>query len=400
MTTRLRTGLALAGSFALGGGLLYVALRGADLGAVARAIRDGAWGWMLPLALVTVLSVAARAWRWTLLLDTLPQADGTPQRDRTPFGVALSSVLIGYLVNLVVSTPLINEPVEAGQPAIGDLYSPAPFAVPRLGEAVRAGNVAARRPLGFVAVAGTVVAERLLDVAMLAVALASVSLLFGARLGAVAVEAARGVERLVAGLPAAVDVLLVAVVVAVVVAIAVLRVRTRRARSATPNTGRSLAAQFRDGALTLVRTGRPGALTASTLVIWACYATMSYLPLRILGMEAAYGLGLIDAWALMTVGAVGMTLPAPGGAGSFHYATIQTLVLLFAVPVLPATSYAVLGHAAQLVFYAVAGAIALLVQGTGLRTATAVATAAGAERVPDGEGPPAARPARTVPAAS
>ena len=373
MTTRLRTGLALAGSFALGGGLLYVALRGADLGAVARAIRDGAWGWMLPLALVTVLSVAARAWRWTLLLDTLPQADGTPQRDRTPFGVALSSVLIGYLVNL---------------------------AVPRLGEAVRAGNVAARRPLGFVAVAGTVVAERLLDVAMLAVALASVSLLFGARLGAVAVEAARGVERLVAGLPAAVDVLLVAVVVAVVVAIAVLRVRTRRARSATPNTGRSLAAQFRDGALTLVRTGRPGALTASTLVIWACYATMSYLPLRILGMDATYGLGLIDAWALMTVGAVGMTLPAPGGAGSFHYATIQTLVLLFAVPVLPATSYAVLGHAAQLVFYAVAGAIALLVQGTGLRTATAVATAAGAERAPDDDGAPAARPARTVPAAS
>ena len=378
MTTRLRTGLALAGSFALGGGLLYVALRGADLGAVARAIRDGAWGWMLPLALVTVLSVAARAWRWTLLLDTLPQADGTPQRDRTPFGVALSSVLIGYLVNL---------------------------AVPRLGEAVRAGNVAARRPLGFVAVAGTVVAERLLDVAMLAVALASVSLLFGARLGAVAVEAARGVERLVASLPAAVDVLLALAVVAVVAAVAVVRIRTRRARSAAPSAGspapgRGLAAQFRDGALTLVRTGRPGALAASTLVIWACYATMSYLPLRILGMDAAYGLGLIDAWALMTVGAVGMTLPAPGGAGSFHYATIQTLVLLFAVPGLPATSYAVLGHAAQLVFYAVAGAIALLVQGTGLRTATAAATAAGAECAPDGEGPPAARPARTVPAAS
>ncbi|MGW6932628.1 SDR family NAD(P)-dependent oxidoreductase [Lentzea sp. NPDC054927] len=34
----------------------------------------------------------------------------------------------------VVSTPLITEPVAAGQPAIGDLYSPAPFAVPRLGD--------------------------------------------------------------------------------------------------------------------------------------------------------------------------------------------------------------------------------------------------------------------------
>jgi hypothetical protein len=346
VSPRLRTGLALAGSFALGGGLLYVALRGADLGAVARALRDGAWGWILPLALVTILSVAARAWRWTLLLDTLPQSDGTPQTDRTPFGVALSSVMIGYLVNL---------------------------AVPRLGEAVRAGNVAARRPLGFVAVAGTVVAERLLDVAMLALALASVSLWFGDRLGAVAVEAARGIERLIAGLPAAVDVLLAVGVLAVVAAIVVLRLRARRATADAAPAGRGLAAQFRDGALTLVRTGRPVALAASTLLIWACYATMSYLPLRILGMDAAYSLGPIDAWALMTVGAVGMTLPAPGGAGSFHYATIQTLVLLFSVPVSPATSYAVLGHAAQLVFYAVAGAIALLVQGTGLRTLTETA---------------------------
>ena len=347
MSPRLRTGLALAGSFALGGGLLYVALRGADLGAVGAAIRDGAWGWLVPLAAVSVLSVVARAWRWAILLDTLPATDGRPQPDPTPFGVALSSVFIGYLVNL---------------------------AVPRLGEAVRAGNVAARRPVSFVAVAGTVVAERLLDVAMLALALVSVGLIFGGRLGAVAVEAARGIERLVAGLPAAVDALVVGGLLVVVIAVVTLRLRARRAPKAAPKAGPGLGAQFRDGALTLVRTGRPGALAASTLVIWACYATMSYLPLRLLGMTQTYGLGLVDAWGLMTVGAVGMTLPAPGGAGSFHYATIQTLELLFAVPVLPATSYAVLAHAAQLVFYAAAGAIALLVQGTGLSAAAAAAS--------------------------
>ena len=345
MSPRLRTGLALAGSFALGGGLLYVALRGADLGAVAAAIRGGAWGWLLPLAAVSVLSVAARAWRWALLLDTLPAKDGGPQPGPTPFGVALSSVFIGYLVNL---------------------------AVPRLGEAVRAGNVAARRPVSFVGVAGTVLAERLLDVAMLALALVSVGLIFGGRLGAVAVAAARGVERLVAGLPAAVDVLAVGGLLVVVIVVVTLRLRARRA---APKAGPGLLAQFRDGALTLVRTGRPGALVASTLVIWGCYATMSYLPLRILGMTQTYGLTLVDAWGLMTVGAVGMTLPSPGGAGSFHYATIQTLELLFAVPVLPATSYAVLAHAAQLLFYAVSGLVALLVQGTGLSAATAAASA-------------------------
>ncbi|GGM75813.1 3-alpha-hydroxysteroid dehydrogenase [Lentzea pudingi] len=43
-------------------------------------------------------------------------------------GIRVNSIHPG-----VVSTPLITEPVAAGQPAIGDLYSPAPFAVPRLG---------------------------------------------------------------------------------------------------------------------------------------------------------------------------------------------------------------------------------------------------------------------------
>ncbi len=356
MSPRVRTGLALVGSVALGGGLLYVALRGVDLADVWRQIENGAWGWVVPLTVATVISVAARAWRWVLLLDTLPQTNGQPQTEATPFGVALNSVLIGYLVNL---------------------------AVPRLGEVVRAGNVAARRPVGFAAVVGTVVAERLLDVAMLVVALVSVSLIFGGRLGAVATEAGRGIERLVAGLPPVLDVVIVGGLLAVVIAVVTLRVRARRRGGEAVQKGPGLAAQFRDGALTLVRTGRPAALAASTLVIWGCYAVMSYLPLKILGMTATYGLGLVDAWGLMTVGAVGMSLPSPSGAGSFHYATIQTLVMLFGVAKEPATSYAVLAHAAQLLFYAVAGSIALLVQGTGLRAATAAAQEAVEEDTPD-----------------
>ncbi|GAA2097213.1 SDR family oxidoreductase [Streptomyces albiaxialis] len=34
----------------------------------------------------------------------------------------------------VVSTPLVNEPAVPGQPAIADVYSPEPFAIPRLAE--------------------------------------------------------------------------------------------------------------------------------------------------------------------------------------------------------------------------------------------------------------------------
>ncbi|HEX8385641.1 MAG TPA: lysylphosphatidylglycerol synthase transmembrane domain-containing protein [Rubricoccaceae bacterium] len=283
MSPRLRTALALAGSFALGGGLLYVALRGADLEAVGAELRGGAWGWLVPLFAATVLSVVVRAWRWTLLLDTLPRSDGGRQADRTPLSVALASLLIGYLVNL---------------------------AVPRLGEVVRAGNVAARRPVGFAAVVGTVVAERLLDVGMLALALALVALLFGGRLGAVASEAAEGLDRVSAGLPGAGVALAAALVVAVAVA---LWVRSRRSTVGGAGRLAAVAGQFRDGALTLVRTGRPTALAGSTVAIWACYAAMSWFPLQILGMTGTYGLGLVDAFALMTVGADVRDGPAEAG---------------------------------------------------------------------------------------
>ena len=56
MSPRLKSILAFAGSLLLGGGLLYLALRGADLAAVRDALRGGAWGWLVPLFVVSVAS--------------------------------------------------------------------------------------------------------------------------------------------------------------------------------------------------------------------------------------------------------------------------------------------------------------------------------------------------------
>ncbi len=97
---------------------------------------------------------------------------------------------------------------------------------------------------------------------------------------------------------------------------------------------------------------------------------MSDLPLRLLGLDAAYGLGPVEAWAVMAVGGIGMALPSPGGTGSFHYATVQALTLLFGVAVTPAATYALLVHAAGVVFYCLLGVAALALQGTSLGALT------------------------------
>lgn len=360
LSARTRTALALVGSFALGGGLLYLALRGVDFGAVREALRTAAYGWLLPLVGVTLLSHALRAWRWKLLLDTLPSEDGaeTSVARRVPLRVAFYSVMIGYLVNL---------------------------AAPRLGEVARAANVAAQTPLRFPAVFGTVVVERMLDVLTLGLALLSVVALFGDRLAGVAEVFAGNARAALRGLPEVPWLIVLAGLFAVLLGGVLLAHRfLRRPETRRPPGGRlaGLMRAFRDGLATLLHVRRKGAVLLSTVGIWACYLLMADLPLRMLGLASAYALSLLDSWALMNVGAVGMSLPSPGGTGSFHYVTVQTLVHLFGVAESPAATYALLTHAAGLVLYCVAGFACLLLQGTSLRALRASAARTPGARTP------------------
>lgn len=333
MPPRLKSALSLAASLALAAGLLWLALRDADLEAVGAALAAGAWGWAVPFVAVALVSVVVRAWRWGLLIRALP---GRPQ---VGLGLTSAAVAVGYLVN---------------------------YAAPRLGEVARTAAVARGTEASFSAVLGTVVAERLLDVVALAAVLVGVAVAYRDRFGAVWAEAGAGVGTLLGAVP---TVAAVALAVAALVAVGAWAALRRR-RSGGPGRLAELAAAFRDGLATLLRTGRAPALVASTALLWTCYAVMTDLPFRLLGLSGPYGLGLGEAWAVMAVGGIGMALPAPGGTGSFHYATVLALTLLFAVPATPAATYAILVHAAGLVFYAVLGGAALVWRGASLRALT------------------------------
>ena len=137
MTPRTRSLLLQAGSFGLGGVLLWLALRSVDFGALGEVLRTANYGYLVPLAFVAMGAHALRAWRWQMLLEALPEARPIPFRQ------AFSSVMIGYMVN---------------------------YAAPRLGEVARAANLASLTRLSFSGIFGTVVVERILDVLTLGVA--------------------------------------------------------------------------------------------------------------------------------------------------------------------------------------------------------------------------------------
>ncbi|HLT46381.1 MAG TPA: lysylphosphatidylglycerol synthase transmembrane domain-containing protein [Rubricoccaceae bacterium] len=349
MPPRLKTVLAVVGSFVLGGGLLYLALRGVDFAAVGAALAEADWRWLLPLLAATLAAHALRAWRWKLMLETLPGAEGAGGSAPVPFRVAFYSVMIGYMVN---------------------------YAAPRVGEVARAANVAAQTPLRFPGVLGTVVVERVLDVLTLGVALLSVLALFRTRLTGVLGAFFENAQAALPAVPWAVVAAALAVTAVALALLARVLYRRRLALGGPSAPLGGLVRSFRDGLLSLLRLRRKGAVALATAGIWALYAVMADIPLRMFGLSEAYGLGFLDAWALMNVGAIGMALPSPGGTGSYHYVTVQTLVLLFGVAAAPAATYALFSHAAQLVLYAVAGFACLLLQGTSVRALGARARAA------------------------
>lgn len=342
MTRRLRTLLTQVGSFALAGLLLYLALRGLDGRELASALREADYIWLVPLVLVVLLSHWIRAWRWLILIEALPVGERPPRR--VPTSEAFGSLMIGYMVNYVA---------------------------PRLGEVVRTANLSSRQKIRFSSLLGTVVVERVLDVAFLALGLISVMVLLRSQLGTLYRVFILPLHE---ELGIAVTLAIFAGTLALGLALLfILRSYVQQSASAVAfwhNRVRPVAHAFRDGVLTLVRARRRTALVLSTLAIWFCYALAAFLPLVLLNMSETYQLDLVDAWSIMLLGAVGVALPSPGGTGTYHFITIVVLTTFFGVARAPAAAYAVLTHAAQLVLYALVGFLALLVQGAKIRNVT------------------------------
>lgn len=337
------------GSFVLAGGLLALALYGVDLTNIWEAFREADYRWLLPLIALVLGSNVLRAWRWQILVEALPSPSGDADSPRVPAArmleASFSSVMIGYMVN---------------------------YAAPRMGEVARTANLSARTDYRFSSLFGTVVSERIFDTAVLGVALLSaVGVLFNRldvlreQFFAPAWAELRSISTtwLVGGTIGGLALLLLVVLGGRWL----LQRKGSWIRRFWTDTLKPAAVSFNEGLWTLLHSPRRGAILLSTIGMWGGYLLMAYIPFRMLHLAVPYDIGILDAWALMAIGAIGIVVPSPGGIGSYHYITQQALVHLYGLPAAEALTYAVLTHGAQLVFYTLAGVVAVVYQGTGLR---------------------------------
>ena len=316
---------------------LWVVLRSVDLAKCADVIAHAN---PLPIAaclLVIAAQVTLRSIRWRLLLPE--PRDG----HRLRVIRIMPAMLVGYLGNSVL-------------PA-------------RLGEPIRAYLVARREDLDVAEAFGSVVLERVVDTATLALL---------AFVAAIAVNATSWIVQ-ATGLAALIGCAATAALVIVGPTPLVRIARRIVARLPVATRLEPIMARLDDFARGIDKPSRSGAIVYAALISAACWgldATTFWLVAQSIGAPVSPAAALL----IGGVTVLGTALPsAPGYVGTFDLAASTTAQAL-GVAAAPALALAVLAHAATLLPTAGGGAVSLLAMNVRLgRLAT---DAAAAERGP------------------
>ncbi len=298
---------------------MYLAFRGVKLSALWNSLVNVNWTWIVLLAVVTILSHLARAWRWQYLLY--------PVKEKVSLRNSFSAVMIGYMVNNVL---------------------------PRVGEVVRPYVLGNLEGISKSAALGTVVIERILD--MITFFMILLVMLF---------VNSRSFGELFPSFASLEPVFLFAVV-ALFVMLVVVFFKAEAFFAMVKRLTVILPARFRekiDAQFSLFASGfsianHPGKffmIIVTSFVIWGLYTLAMYIPFGAYHVMETHALGFGSATILMVVSTVAFVFPTPSGFGTYHSFTSYALVHLFGIDPVTALSYSVLTHESGFIVTTVIG---------------------------------------------
>lgn len=317
-----RPSVHLAISIVVAAAFLVLAFRGTDLGQIWDALRRVNYWWLLMSFAILMTSHVVRAWRWGFLLA--PMKEGIGLRN------LFSGVIIGYFVNNLL---------------------------PRAGEIARPYAISKLERVSGSAALGTVVVERVMDT------MTFLFLVFGAPL------VYTGPLR--ESFPWLRDGSFLLLLVTLLFFVFLVALMIRRdwtdgvvglaARLLPHSLGmrlHSIAHAFLDGLQFIRRPWKAAQILLMTAVIWWLYMAMTYT--AFFAFEPDIHLGWGAAWVLLAISSIGIAIPTPGGTGTYHAFTAQTLTLLFRVEPAVALSYATATHAVNFIGVTAVGLVFFL----------------------------------------
>lgn len=307
-------------TLAIGGFFLWLAFRNVKLYELWEYARKISFGWVLPFAVVAFISHYLRAERWRLLIE-----HDKKKLDRFTL---FSGVMAGYLLNLVF---------------------------PRLGEVTRPVYVAKREELSSSKLIGTIVLERAIDITTMAALMFVVSVylitdpsLLNQIFGRETVDFFRsGIKIDGFFLLLAAGIVMAGLIYSGWKLFEFLGTKFEWMGHWLGRI-RGLLKLFWEGLASARKVKRWWLFILLTALIWTGYTLMSYIPFWMFDMQSTVrDLTFLDALVITVISAIGITIPSPGGIGTYHYFVNQSLLILFKVKDPEGIVYATITHAAM-----------------------------------------------------
>ncbi|OGU70334.1 MAG: hypothetical protein A2V93_11560 [Ignavibacteria bacterium RBG_16_34_14] len=287
---------------------LYIAFKGVDINEVFRIVSDSSIIWMIIFIIVQMFAHYIRSLRWKIILHSVkPEAS---------IKYLFGALMVGYGVNCVV---------------------------PRLGEVTRAVLIGKWENLSRSSMFGTIILERVIDVIFLGFAVIIAILIYS--------------ESLLLNFPWLQSTLYFTIIfISLIIFLFYMAIRHREKFNNFvvrffSRFSEKLAHKIADMIQMLgegfssLKGGKNyliSFLLSALLII--LYAFGSYVGFFIVGLQNIKEVNYQMGWIVMSISAIGIVIPTPGGTGSYHTLAKSTLVLLFGFGEAISLAYAFITH--------------------------------------------------------
>lgn len=278
------------------------------------------FGWLGLVLLAFLLSNISRTYKWQMLLGSMGY--------RPRFANGFLSILVGYFANL---------------------------GLPRMGEVVRGGLLARYESIPVEKVMGTIVADRLVDLFCLGLAvLAAMSLESGKILGYFS-----GLQPAGGGGGSGPGLGWFFLGFILLLAVSAYFLRSRILGNGMVQRLLQMLQGFWEGLQAVRRLQNPALFVFHSLNIWFLFFLMTWLGFQAFSPTAH--LGFRAALTVFVFGTLGFVIPSPGGMGTFHALVIASLTAFYGIRGDDAFSMAnIIFFSVQIGFNALLGLLALL----------------------------------------
>lgn len=306
-------------------GFLWLAFRNTNFQELWAQMRTVEISWILFVCLIAIVGHVLRAFRWTIMLNPLAHK-------KVGVWNSFCAVMIGYAINI---------------------------AIPRGGEVARVISISKSENLPWVGVLPTMLIDRLLDIAMLA-------LLLGITLVLLPPE----IKQTVGWLVPTGAILCVATVIGLGALPFAGQILTRiaempavKGRLSEKHSGlvATIAKQFDQGTSSLRNPAGLGGIAILSLAIWATYFAAFYFGMFAFALQKQ--VDPVHALIIFTISSISVIVPTPGSLGTYHYAVTQAMQQISQVNPARAAAFATVIHAVTFVIViCVVAAICFIVQ--------------------------------------